>query len=172
MGDLAAIFDKHRSDKEWYHHYSEFYEALFLNRRPAITSVLELGIYQGGSLLAWADYFPNAVIQGVDLVLPPISHPHVTMWAGDATDPAVLAGPIGAAPTVPAFDLIVDDASHFIGDQLRSLLELWPHLTPGGFYVIEDHVDPAHLYTLQHLPGAEVLAFNAQDRGSLVVVRK
>jgi hypothetical protein len=35
-------------------------------------------------------------------------------------------------------DLIVDDGSHVNGDQITTFKTLFPHLNPGGYYVIED----------------------------------
>ena len=37
-----------------------------------------------------------------------------------------------------SFDVIIDDGSHRFPDQEKTLLELWPSLSPGGVYIIED----------------------------------
>ena len=39
-----------------------------------------------------------------------------------------------------AFDIVVDDASHWDVHQLATLENLFPLVKPGGFYVIEDVV--------------------------------
>jgi len=36
------------------------------------------------------------------------------------------------------FDVIIDDGGHKPGQHLASLQALWPHVKPGGWYVIED----------------------------------
>jgi len=170
MAETATeLFDRHNSDKGWYHHYGNAYDALFADRRYQVQRVLELGIFEGASLRAWADYFPEAKVWGVDLKVPETpSHERITMLQGDAAGPKMLSKLRALGP----FDVIIDDASHTIEDQLASLLGLWHALADGGLYVIEDHIDPSHFYTLTHLPGADLLAFNETDRGSLLVVRK
>lgn len=177
MAELANLFDRYNSDKEWYHHYSGIYETLFADRRHRTKRVLELGVFEGSSLLAWADYFPGADIHGVDIDLSRCAHIFQTpagqagrfhTYLGDAAGPKMLSKLRMNGP----YDVIIDDASHTIEDQLASLLGLWHALADGGLYVIEDHVDPAHFYTLTHLPGAELFALVEEERGSLLVVHK
>ena len=36
------------------------------------------------------------------------------------------------------FDIINDDGGHSHEQQLTSLLALWPHVSPGGYYLLED----------------------------------
>jgi len=38
----------------------------------------------------------------------------------------------------PMYDIIVDDGGHRMWQQVNSFLALWPHVKPGGIYVIED----------------------------------
>lgn len=166
--NLAELFDRHATDKGWMHHYDQAYERLLEGRRTAVLDVLELGVLDGGSLLAWADYFPMANIWGVDLKLPDLDHPRIHMVQGDAVSPHVLYKLTDHGP----FELIIDDASHRIDDQLASFLGLWPALASGGLYVIEDHLDPSHFHTLTRLPDAELLAYNPATNSSLLVVRK
>ena len=55
------------SDKGYPHTYVPVYEELFKPLRESITSVLEIGIAQGGSLALWNEYFYNAkLIYGID----------------------------------------------------------------------------------------------------------
>ena len=97
--------------------------------------VCEIGVFRGGSLATWQDLFPKGIIAGVDT--DPRSHwpaGTVRIIAGQ-DDPAL---PSLLAPYAPEWDLIVDDASHD-GNLTSATLELlWPLVSPGGFYVIED----------------------------------
>lgn len=172
---ISELFERHNTDKGWYHNYGPTYEKLFVDwQRDKVRKVLELGVHEGASLRVWADYFPNAEVWGVEIgQLPECTYPkvgpRVYQLQGDAAGPKMLERLRALGP----FDLIVDDASHTIEDQLASLLGLWPALAVGtGLYVIEDHVDPAHFYTLTHLPGAELFDFHEGERGSLLVVPK
>ena len=58
-----------RSDKSV--EYLEFYEDLFQSFRLSHVNLLEVGVLRGGSLLLFAQYFPNARILGIDLSEPP-----------------------------------------------------------------------------------------------------
>ncbi len=50
-------------------HYLKWYDPLFSPLLDETVKLLEIGIYHGGSLLLWKDYFPNGQITGADLVL-------------------------------------------------------------------------------------------------------
>jgi hypothetical protein len=53
--------------------------------------------------------------------------------AGSRTDLARLVEATGAE-----FDVIIDDAGHESNDQQIALAALFPHLRPGGLFIIED----------------------------------
>jgi len=101
---------------------------------------LELGIYEGGSLLFWNDFFPNATNLGVDLELPakfPINE-KIQMFRGDQTDKILLINLINKV-SIDGLDLIIDDASHYGQFSKISFWHLFlNYLKPGGLYVIED----------------------------------
>jgi hypothetical protein len=65
------------------------------------------------------------------------------LWQADATKP--FSGQRGLATI--SFDVIVDDGSHRLGDQLAALLLWWPSLRRGGKYFIED-IHPDNLDSL------------------------
>jgi len=103
-------------------------------------TLLELGIYKGGSLLLWRDYFPQGTIIGIDLELPQDIQPpdRVRMFKGNQADKRLLSR-VADELAPQGFDIIIDDASH-IGELTK--LSFWHlfdrHLKPGGLYVIED----------------------------------
>lgn len=176
MSALSDLFNKHGTDKESYHHYSQFYEDLFASRRQEVGRVLEIGVYQGASLLAWRDYFPDAIVVGLDVDTTQAANLNLGAWnkerillmQGDQAKPADLDRVAQWGP----FDLIVDDGSHEISDQLSTLLNLWSTVALGGWYVIEDVLSTAHLYTLRHLPGARVEVLNKATNSVLVAIRR
>jgi 23S rRNA U2552 (ribose-2'-O)-methylase RlmE/FtsJ len=131
------IFDGYDTDKGNPHTYETPYQNLFEHRRKSVTAVLELGIYRGGSLRAWRDYFPNAEIVGVDI-------DHGTMMSGEERI-RTICGDVSQAETlstarnvVEEYDLIVDDASHRQSHQYFALHHLWQSVKVGGIYIIED----------------------------------
>lgn len=62
--------------------------------------------------------------------------PRVTIVSGDQSSCTDLQGLVSRIAT--KIDVIIDDGSHHPHHQLRSFLYLFPHLPPGGIYVIED----------------------------------
>ena len=99
---------------------------------------LEIGIYSGGSLSMWSQYFGlQAQIYGVDIE--PASKGYETdttkIFIGDQSDRAFWKD---FRETVPLLDIVVDDGGHTPLQQRVSLEELLPHLRPGGIYLCED----------------------------------
>ena len=119
--------------------YLPVYEGLLEPIRYLPLSLLELGIFDGGSLSAWAAYFPAARVVGIDLAVPEIPpHDRIHMFAGDQADTALLSR-VAAATAPDGFDLIIDDCSHLAAAAKASFWHLFTnHLKPGALYVIED----------------------------------
>ena len=66
---LDQLFIDHQTDKSSLgHNYSPTYERFFEEFRDKEFSLLEIGIDKGDSLRAWEEYFPNAAINGVDII--------------------------------------------------------------------------------------------------------
>lgn len=137
MTSMGDILNRCGSDKNLpqCHTYAFVYEGLFPDRE-AVTAVLEIGVAGGGSIRAWHEIFPNAVIVGLDqgpsLECP--RGPRLEIHQGNQRDRAAVLNCVGGRQ----FDLIIDDASHILSDQLLCLWWLWPHLKPGGYFVVEE----------------------------------
>jgi 23S rRNA U2552 (ribose-2'-O)-methylase RlmE/FtsJ len=140
-GPLEAYFDRHTEGPgiwKW-RHYFPIYErhlARFVGREPV---VLEIGVYSGGSLNMWRDYFGAATkLLGVDIEAACRVYETIDthILIGDQADPNFLQTVLDAAPE--GVDVIVDDAGHRPDGQIASLEGLLPHLRPGGVYMIED----------------------------------
>jgi cephalosporin hydroxylase len=120
--------------------YLAEYERLFSRMRNAPLSLLELGVKFGASMFLWAEYFPNAIIVGLDVDRKPQHFPRekrVHFVQGSQDDPGALAQCVAAAGG--QFDIIIDDASHVGRLSAASFAHLFPRaLKPGGFYVVED----------------------------------
>ena len=121
--------------------YLRWYDGLFAGRWPDVRAVLELGVYRGGSLELWRDYFPAAAIVGIDSDLSQVEVPdrnRIAIERGSQGDAQFLRSvALRAAPQ--GFDLIIDDASHVAADAESSFRALFDdHLKSGGWYVLED----------------------------------
>ena len=155
--DLGQLFATHGSDKDR-NGYTSLYNALLLPLKFWPMTLLEIGIgamlpgnssmkgympdsYQpGASLRAWRDFFPKGEIHGMDVQQDClISEPRIATHLCDSTDADSCRAWIDAHPDL-AFDVIVDDGSHWDVHQLATLRNLFPLVRPGGFYVIEDVV--------------------------------
>ena len=99
--------------------------------------VLEIGVYQGASLLTWRDYFPNAEIVGVDVLVNCLQFEsdRIRIELADQSNLEHLAQ---VAARHGPFDLIVEDGSHMWEHQVTTLRALFPFLNNGGHYVVED----------------------------------
>jgi cephalosporin hydroxylase len=113
------------------------YEPFLTAVRDEPVSVLEIGVKEGASLRMWRDYFLAGRIVGIDLTPQAAEHEddRIKVIIGDQTDIAVMDAAVEA---IGPFDLVVDDGGHHAYQQIRSLLYLWPHVKPGGIYVVED----------------------------------
>jgi hypothetical protein len=119
--------------------YINILETLFEPFRSERVALLELGIFQGGSLRGWAEYFPCGMIAGVDLQVPGLpKHERIRMYAADQTDLNALSR--AATDIAPnGFDIVIDDCSHIARLAKISFWHLFNnHLKAGGLYLIED----------------------------------
>lgn len=133
----AAPYD---TDKAQHAHYLRNYEDYFRSFVDKPVKLLELGVYKGGSLLLWRDYFENGLIVGLDAEPVQLSDAtgRIRIYQGQQQDTALLDR-IAQDNAPEGFDVIIDDCSH-IGELTR--ITFWNlfdhHLKPGGLYVIED----------------------------------
>jgi SAM-dependent methyltransferase len=122
-----------------WHHYFEIYHRHFAAFRGRSPVVLEIGVFHGGSLQMWREYFgPGARIVGVDI--DPRCRafeeaPSITVVTGDQADRAFLAR---LRERFPRIDVLIDDGGHVMAQQIATFEELYPHLHPEGVYLCED----------------------------------
>lgn len=137
---LKELGRAYRTDKVTFHRYDRVYEPLFLPWKHRPTRMLEIGIYRGGNLRMWLDWFEQLDLWAVDIdptCMEKVHHRNLRCLLGDQGDRTFLrdlASDIGPG----GLDLVIDDGSHKNKDQQISFEELWPLVRPGGLYVIED----------------------------------
>lgn len=137
---LRAYFDAHRTGPgiwKWLH-YFDIYDRHLQKFRGAELHLLEIGIYSGGSLGMWRDYFgPRCHIYGVDIqeACRVYEDARTQIFIGDQVDRAFWKH---VKEVVPPLDVIIDDGGHRYEQQTVTLEELLPHLAPGGVYICED----------------------------------
>jgi hypothetical protein len=137
--ELLDLFAEHQGPvvHKW-HHYIPLYERYLSSFRGQKVRFLEIGVSQGGSLEMWRKYFgEDAVIFGIDI------NPHCAklndaagqVRIGSQDDPDFLASVIKEMGGV---DIVLDDGSHHMDHLPVTLNYLFPCLSNGGIYMIED----------------------------------
>jgi hypothetical protein len=118
---------------------------------PRGGNLLELGLYDGGSVPFWFEILEPDHHSGVDInasktpkyldryLAREDRRSQISMhWGVDQTDAKrlseICANDFGDEP----LDIVIDDASHLYEQSRRSFELLFPRVRPGGFYVIED----------------------------------
>lgn len=130
-------YGENATDKYWLHDYLKLYEQYV--GKLQVQSMLELGVYRRASLAIWQENWPSAIIHGFDVKKyrsfnTEYDHENIKVWTGNQADPLALAGLVRRGP----YQIIIDDASHDPDKTLVSFEALWPAVSPGGWYVIED----------------------------------
>lgn len=146
-GDFADLFFGHdgRSCTKWFQYFTAYDREFgpyrdgfgeFGGHRPV--RFLEIGVEGGGSLEIWRRYFgPEAVIFGIDIDERCLERAadDVEVRIGDQADPMFLQKVVQEMGGV---DLVLDDGSHIAKHQRASFDTLFPLLSDGGVYVVED----------------------------------
>jgi hypothetical protein len=66
--NLVELADNSKTDKNTIHSYLPLYQTLFESKKYTAKNVLEIGIFNGGSIKLWNDFFTNANIYGLDII--------------------------------------------------------------------------------------------------------
>lgn len=137
--DLENWFWNHEGQcvHKW-HHYLPIYQRYFEQFRNKPIRMLEIGVSWGGSLDMWREFFGDeAIIYGIDI------DPKCARYNGKSgqvrigsqDDTEFLASVL---EEMGGIDIILDDGSHKSGHIRTSFDFLYPKLSVGGLYMIED----------------------------------
>ena len=138
---LEDVFTSNGSLKN-IHNYGPVYEPYFAHIREEPIKLLEVGVLQGYSLAAWEEFFPEGEIFGLDIyqrVSLEVAKKNVdrsSLLLGDSR--SLSEELVKKAP----FDIIIDDGCHHFDFMRDTLKNLWPLLSKGGLYFIEDVMHP------------------------------
>lgn len=145
---LFDIVDDSSTDKNTTHSYLELYQKLLYRKKESAKLVLEVGIgdfgeKNGGSIKMWRDFFPNAVIYGLD-ILPftrvmdeLIQDERVFIYAStNAYDESFFENHFLTKKT--SFDVLLDDGPHTI-ESMQQFIKLYSKvMAEDGILIIED----------------------------------
>ena len=136
---LQDFFNRHqgRLMSKWTY-YFDVYHRHFARYRGTACTIVEIGVYHGGSLEMWRDYFgPRARIIGVDIEerARALAAAGTEILIGDQEDPGFLNQ---LAEKAGSIDILIDDGGHHMQQQVNTLLHLYPHIAANGVYLCED----------------------------------
>ena len=121
-----------------WHHYFDIYHRHFAKFRNKKITVVEVGVFHGGSLQMWKEYFgKNARIIGVDIDprCKDFKEDQIEIYIGSQEDRKFLrklrneVGPI---------DVMIDDGGHTMKQQITTFEEMFPAVVDSGVYLTED----------------------------------
>lgn len=139
MNDLQRYYERNeeRLINKW-HHYFDIYDRHFSRFRGTEVHVVEFGVWHGGSLQMWKDYFGDKCrIYGVDINpnCKEVEEDRVEVFIGSQADRKFLRQ---LAKDIPRMDIVIDDGGHTMRQQKRTFQEIYPHVSENGVYLCED----------------------------------
>jgi hypothetical protein len=139
MSQFQKYFENNTSNAvhKWLH-YFDIYEFWFKKYKNKPIVILEIGVYQGGSLNMWRDYFGvEAKIFAIDInpLCKQFETENTKIFIGSQEDKEFLKY---VKTQVPQFDILIDDGGHTMQQQIVSFEELYGHIKDDGLYLCED----------------------------------
>jgi hypothetical protein len=162
-----SVLLNYPTDKDTCHNYLPVYQEEF-NVVKNI-KMLELGVYTGGSLRLWQEYFDDSEIHGLEC----------TVWDESAVIPGIMHW--GKYEELckdfedEYFDYILNDSMHYAKEQIEAFNLYYPKLKSGGKFFMEDIPNEKNLQTiLEHLKEHTFRVWNMNDtsdsKDSIIVV--
>lgn len=137
---LETYFDSRRTGPglwKW-RHYFEAYHTHFSKFRGASPKIVEIGVYSGGSLEMWRDYFgAGCKLYGVDInkACLKFEKENVKINIADQSNRSFWRK---FREEVGQVDIIIDDGGHRPRQQRPTFEEMLRCIKPGGVYLCED----------------------------------
>ena len=136
---LFAFFVANRSGRQldkWPHYFPVYHRHLAPFRERAV-KVLEIGVYRGGGLAMLRHYLGAAAhVVGIDIDTAAVRAAEgYTVELGDQEDVEFLRE---VSRRHGPWDIVIDDGGHRMRQQIASVETLFPELSDGGVYVVED----------------------------------
>lgn len=135
-----------KSDKGDIHSYLNVYERILEPYRLTSKNILEIGLFNGASLLLWEQYF-SGTVHGIDCsetphdgmadLRPLISEGTHNIHIMDGTSEDAIQKEFGNTK----FDVVIDDGSHQLIHQLQTVNIFKNRLSENGIIILEDIQD-------------------------------
>ena len=129
---------KRKNDKIIAHGYAKIYENLFKSKKTEKLKILEIGSFYGNASAALFFYFKNSLIYSADI------NPDMYKYKGsrlknffaDTSSRGSINENILKKDI--EFDIVIEDASHMLKDQIISLFMIFPKIKKGGIFIVEE----------------------------------
>ena len=129
---------KRKNNKITAHGYANIYEDLLKSQKNRSLKILEIGSFYGNASAALFFYFRNSLIYSADI------NPDMYKYKGSRLINYFVNSSSRESITKNIlnqnveFDIIIEDASHMLKDQIISLFMLFPKIKKGGMFIIEE----------------------------------
>ncbi|MCI8550030.1 MAG: hypothetical protein HFI68_05460 [Lachnospiraceae bacterium] len=142
LNDLEQFYFKesHRCVNKWMH-YFEAYDRFFSKYRGKDVTILEIGVFRGGSLQMWKKYFSSpghkVRIYGIDVDpgCRGLKEEGIEIYIGSQEDREFLRK---VKQEIGKVDILIDDGGHTMSQQIISFEELFDLVDDDGIYLCED----------------------------------
>jgi len=129
--------NSHKRLHKWVH-YFDIYERHFERFRGKNPTILEIGVFGGGSLEMWKEYFgPGSKVIGIDIN--PSCKVHegqdIEVFIGSQDDPTLIDSIFDKYKNI---DIVLDDGSHMMHHMIKSFELIYDKVNITGVYMIED----------------------------------
>ena len=128
-------------------HYFDIYETHFSRFRDKSPIILEIGVFHGGSLQMWKNYFGKGCkIYGLDIEprCKSLEEEDIEIFIGSQTDRDFLRD---VKNKIGQVDILIDDGGHTMEQQIITYEELFSLVNDNGVYLCEDlHTSYWHDY--------------------------
>lgn len=139
MSQLQKYFENNSGNcvDKWLH-YFDIYDFWFKKYQNKPVIILEVGVFQGGSLDMWKDYFGDrAQIFAIDVnpLCKQFESENIKIFIGSQEDKNFLKY---VKTQIPKVDILIDDGGHSMNQQIVTFEELYGHIKDDGLYLCED----------------------------------
>ena len=142
FNDLEHFFfeGEHKILDKWFH-YFEAYDRFFSKYRGKDVTILEIGVFKGGSLQMWKHYFDaanhNVKVYGIDINpdCKALEEENIEIFIGSQEDREFLRS---VKEQIGKVDILIDDGGHTMDQQIITFEELFDLVSEDGIYLCED----------------------------------
>jgi hypothetical protein len=133
--------------------YLQIYEHYLSKWRGDAFAILEIGVYRGESLQMWQTYFKRARVNGLDI--DPNAAARVggafPVYTGSQADQELLERALTEIGS--GLRLVIDDGSHINELTVATFDYIFPRLSSGAIYIIEDLAPGSYEHAWDSWPG-------------------